>query len=83
MIFFIITFSVGKALRSELVPPQDQSLYAVRLQTPAWASLSFTDEKSKLAESIIAKRPEVDSVFSTVGGFGGSGRLISLIFSLL
>ncbi len=75
VIFFIVTFSIGKALRSELVPPQDQSLYAVRLQTPAWASLSFMDEKSKIAESIIAKRPEVDSVFAAVGGFGGSGRL--------
>ena len=73
--FFIITFSVGRALRSELVPPQDQSLYAVRLMTPAWASLEFTDEKSILAESMIAKRPEVDSVFSAVGGFGSSGRL--------
>ncbi|HVN67747.1 MAG TPA: efflux RND transporter permease subunit, partial [Candidatus Sulfotelmatobacter sp.] len=74
VIFFLLTFSVGRALRSELVPPQDQSLYMVRLQTPAWASLDFTDEKSKLAESIVAKRPEVDANFATVGGFGGGGR---------
>jgi hydrophobe/amphiphile efflux-1 (HAE1) family protein len=75
VIFFVITFSVGRALRSELVPPQDQSMYMVRLQTPAWASLSYMNEKSSLAESMIAKRPEVDSVFAAVGGFGGSGRL--------
>jgi hydrophobe/amphiphile efflux-1 (HAE1) family protein len=74
VIFFVLTFSVSKALRSELVPPQDQSLYNIRLQTPAWASLAFTDEKSRLAEAIVSKRPEVDSVFAAVGGFGSGGR---------
>ena len=39
--FFLLTFSVGRILRTEFVPPQDQSLYMVRLQGPAWSSLDY------------------------------------------
>jgi hydrophobe/amphiphile efflux-1 (HAE1) family protein len=73
VIFFVLTFMVGKTLRTEFVPPQDQSLYLIRLQTPAWASFGFTNEKSKAIEDMLLKRPEVLGVFSAVGGFGGGG----------
>ena len=73
IIFFVLTFMVGKTLRTEFVPPQDQSLYLIRIQTPAWASFNFTDEKSKAIEEMLMKRPEVLGVFSAVGGFGGGG----------
>ncbi len=72
-IFFVATFMVGKLLRSELVPPQDQGMYQVRVQTPAWASLPYTNEKVKLVEAFLLARPEVQGCFTTVGGFGGSG----------
>lgn len=73
LIFFLLTFMVGKSLRTEFVPPQDQSLYLIRMQTPAWASLEFTNEKSKFIEDLLLKRPEVSGVFSTVGGYGVGG----------
>ena len=73
LIFFVLTFMVGRALRTEFVPPQDQSLYLVRLQAPAWASLQFTDDKTKLAEQALLKRPEVAGCFTTLGGFVGGG----------
>ena len=73
LIFFVATFMLGKALRNEFIPSQDQSLYLIRMQTPAWASLEFTDSKSKLIESILQKRGEVSGCLSAVGGFYGSG----------
>ncbi len=68
LVFFIATFMLGKALRNEFIPPQDQSLYLIRLQTPAWASLDFTDAKTKLVESVLKERGEVLSYLTTVGG---------------
>ncbi|HTY13307.1 MAG TPA: efflux RND transporter permease subunit [Candidatus Omnitrophota bacterium] len=73
LVFFLLTFSVGRMLRTEFVPPQDQSLYLVRLQTPAWASLNFTDQKARLVEAELLKRPEVSGCFTTIGGFSGGG----------
>lgn len=68
--FFVATLFVGRALKSEFVPSQDQSRLSIRMQTPIGSSLTFTDSKLKELEAIISKRPEVSSYLAGVGGFG-------------
>jgi hydrophobe/amphiphile efflux-1 (HAE1) family protein len=83
IIFFAGTFLVGKQLKQEFVPVQDQSRLMVRLQTPVGSSLSFTDEKLKQLEALLASRPEVESYFSSLGGFGSSAVNTGVVFLTL
>jgi hydrophobe/amphiphile efflux-1 (HAE1) family protein len=71
-VFFVATLGVGKLLKQEFVPPQDQGRLMIRLQTPVGSSLAYTDEKTKEVEKYFSGRPEVDAVFAWVGGGGGS-----------
>jgi len=69
-IFFISLLTV-KALRKEFLPPQDQSRFMVTLYTKMGSSIQFTDEVFKRAESLYAARPEIETYYVAVGGFGG------------
>jgi hydrophobe/amphiphile efflux-1 (HAE1) family protein len=80
---FATTLWVGKNLKKEFVPVQDQSRLMVRLQTPVGSSLQYTDEKTRLLEEMLSKRPETESYFASVGGFGGSGVNSSMVFLTL
>ncbi len=71
LLFFAASLSLLPSLRKEFVPPQDQSRFLIRTQTPVGSSLKFTDEKMKEAEAIISRQPPVLRYFSAVGGFGG------------
>jgi len=62
-----------RALPGEFVPSQDQSRLMVRLQTAVGSSLEETNQIFLRAESFANSRPEVQSVFATVGGGGGGG----------
>ncbi|MFL5349688.1 MAG: efflux RND transporter permease subunit [Hyalangium sp.] len=62
-----------KALSAEFVPSQDQSRLMIRLQTAVGSSIDETDRLFKKAEAFAASRPEVNKVFSVIGGGGGSG----------
>lgn len=70
VIFFLSLF-VAKFLRSEFVPPQDQSRFLVTIYTKMGSSLKYTDSVFKEAEKLYASRPEVDRYYIAVGGFGG------------
>lgn len=72
-VFFLVTLGIGKLLKQEFVPPQDQSRLMVRLQTPVGSSLGFTDQKFQKLEEYLTGRPEVEGYFTTVGGGGGGG----------
>jgi HAE1 family hydrophobic/amphiphilic exporter-1 len=74
MLFFLATLALLKPIRKELLPSQDMSMLMCRFQTPVGSSITFTDEKFKLAEDFISKRPEIKAYFSLVGGFGGGGE---------
>lgn len=67
-VFFFATLWVGKFLKMEFVPPQDQSQLMVRIQTPVGSSLAFTDAKTQEVEKYFAARPEVEGQFTSVGG---------------
>lgn len=69
---FCSSLGMLKLLPSELIPAQDQSMFMIRLKSPAGASLAYTDSKVKAVEKILLQRPEVAGYFSNVGGFGGN-----------
>jgi len=67
-------------LRKEFVPPQDQSTFLCRLQTPVGSSLAFTDSRFKEAEAFVMGRPEVRRYFGAIGGFGGGEVNTAMLF---
>ncbi|HVE14774.1 MAG TPA: efflux RND transporter permease subunit, partial [Elusimicrobiota bacterium] len=58
-------------VRKELMPPQDQSMLLVQLETPVGSSLEFTDNVFKKAEDYIMGRGEVQGYYTSVGGWQG------------
>jgi len=78
-ILFVVSLVLISVLRKEFIPPQDQSMFLVRLQTPVGSSIEYTDERFKEAEKFLIGRPEVNGYFSVIGGFMGgevnSGRI--------
>ncbi len=60
-----------KSLRKEFLPPQDQSRFLVTLYTKMGSSIALTDRVFKEAEAFFKTRPEIDSFYVAVGGFGG------------
>ncbi|OGW88470.1 MAG: hypothetical protein A3A73_05160 [Omnitrophica bacterium RIFCSPLOWO2_01_FULL_50_24] len=68
---FLVSLGIVPLLRKELIPPQDQSMFLARLQTPIGSSLEYTSERFKEAEAIIMNRPELRRYFGAVGGLGG------------
>lgn len=71
LLFFLATLMIIPQLRREFVPVQDQSMFLARLKTPIGSSIYYTDEKFRLLEEIVMKRPEVRRYLSAIGGFGG------------
>ena len=80
LILFAASLAVMPLLRKEFVPPQDQSLFLVRLQTPVGSSIESTDEKFKRAEAFAMSRPEVKRYFGAIGGFGGGEVNTGVLF---
>ncbi len=83
VLFFAGSLLVYPSLRKEFVPPQDQSAFLVRAQTPVGSSLNLTDQKMREAEAIVMKTPEVLRYFAAVGGFGGSEANRGIMFITL
>lgn len=71
LVFFAASLFIGRILKQEFVPVQDQSRLMARLQTPVGSSLHLTDQKFRQLETTLAKHPEVSSYFGSVGGYGG------------
>lgn len=71
VLFFGGSLFLARLVKKEFVPPQDQSRFLVRLQTPIGSSLEATDAIFKKAEEIITKHGEVDGYYAAVGGFQG------------
>ena len=58
-------------LRKEFIPPQDQSRFLVTIYTKMGSSIKLTDSVFKEAEKVYKARPEIQSYYVAVGGFGG------------
>lgn len=83
LLIFVGSMSFLKILKSEFVPAQDQSRLTVRLQTDLGSSLEFTDQQIIEVEKKVSAIPEVESYFSSVGGFGGGQVNTGFIFLTL
>ena len=71
LIFFVLSFATVGLLNKEFSPAQDQGSLMVKITTPVGSSVSYTDQKLKVVEDYLLKRPEVDTVFAAAGGFTG------------
>ena len=69
--FFGASLLIAKRLPSELMPAQDQSMIALRFKGKVGTALPNTDAQIKTAEEYLGKQPEIEGVFTMVGGFGG------------
>ncbi|HVV73268.1 MAG TPA: efflux RND transporter permease subunit, partial [Verrucomicrobiae bacterium] len=83
IVLFASSFLLAKKLPSELMPAQDQSMVVLRIKAPVGSALPFTDGKIRQVEQILQKMPEVDGVFSMVGGFGGDAVNQGIVFLTL
>ncbi|OFZ40045.1 MAG: hypothetical protein A2504_07675 [Bdellovibrionales bacterium RIFOXYD12_FULL_39_22] len=72
-LFFASTLWIGKILKKEFVPEQDQGRLMIRIKTPVGSSFAFTDQKVKAVEEYLATQPDIKSYFTSSGGHGGGG----------
>jgi len=82
-VLFTVSLSLIKPLKKEFVPPQDQSILLIRVQTPVGSSIEFTDEVFKRVETYLGAQPEVKKFFGAVGGFGGAEVNTGFVFVTL
>jgi hydrophobe/amphiphile efflux-1 (HAE1) family protein len=74
------SFTSTKFLQKEFSPPQDQSIFLMRIKTDVDASIERTDELMKKAEAYMASRPEILQYYTAVGGFSGSAFNTAIAF---
>ncbi len=83
ILFFGLSISVVKKIPGELVPPQDQSRFLLRMKTPVGSSLVFTNDNCKKVEDYLKTRKEVIGFYAAVGGFGGDAVNEAMLFVTL
>jgi hydrophobe/amphiphile efflux-1 (HAE1) family protein len=68
---------------SEFVPSQDQSRLQLRVQTAVGSSLDETNGLVRKIEASVAALPEVEHVFTTIGGGWGAVNAANLSITLV
>ncbi len=68
---FIVSLSLFGVVKKELMPPQDQNMLLVQIETAVGSSLEFTDTVFKEAEKYVLSRSEVQRYYTSVGGWEG------------
>ena len=77
-----LTYWVYQHVPKGFIPQEDGGYFIIAVQSPQGASLEYTSTICSEVEGILAKVPEMDSVFSVVGfSFGGSASNRALIFA--
>lgn len=71
LVVFVGSLSLFGLVKKELMPPQDQNMLLVQIETPVGSSLEFTDNVFKKAEEWILARGEVARYYTAVGGWEG------------
>lgn len=80
---FIGSLSLGGIVKKELMPPQDQNMLFLRVETPVGSSLAFTDRTLKQVEDFAMKRGEMARYYAAVGGFEGGEINTAFMFITL
>jgi len=70
-LLFVIALVVLTSMPSEFVPSQDVSRLSIRLQTAVGSDINEASALIQKAENVVASRPEVQEMFTSVGGYGG------------
>jgi hydrophobe/amphiphile efflux-1 (HAE1) family protein len=81
--FFFGSIIIAKQLPGEMMPAQDQSMFMLRFKLPVGTALPVTNTKIRAVEDFLLKVPEVDGLFSVVGGFGGDAVNQGMAFATL
>lgn len=71
LLIFVGSLGLFGVVKKELMPPQDQNMLLVMIETPVGSSLEFTDTVFKKAEEWIMARGEVERYYTAVGGWEG------------
>jgi HAE1 family hydrophobic/amphiphilic exporter-1 len=69
-ILFILSFFVGAQVGFEFMPFLDEGTLSLELELPEGYDLSETAKIVEEIESIIIRRPEVESILTTIGSMG-------------
>src|SRR3954469_16886738 len=73
MLVGVITMLQSNVIGSEYAPPEDDGNFQVNITMPPGTSLAGTDAVTRRIEDGLAKIPEVENIFTSVGGGGGFG----------
>jgi len=57
-----------RGLGGEFFPPEDEGGFQVIIRTPVGTSIEYGNERMRAVEEVILARPEVATVFATLGG---------------
>ncbi len=71
IVVFVASLGLSRLLKSEFIPPQDQSRFLARITLPLGSSLERTNGIFKEAEKFLMQSPEVLTYYSAVGSFTG------------
>jgi len=52
----------------EFFPPEDEGQFQVSIRTATGTSLAYGDERMRVIENIMLERPDIENIFSTLGG---------------
>jgi len=80
LVLFVASLGFAIPLRKEFVPPQDQSMFMVRLQVPEGSSIEVMNDRFKKVEAFAMSRPEMQRYFGAIGGFGGGEVNTGVLF---
>jgi hydrophobic/amphiphilic exporter-1 (mainly G- bacteria), HAE1 family len=64
---FLSSFYFFRALPIELAPQQDEGKFFISMRAPAGSSIHYMESKLREAEQIVARYPEVETVYGVIG----------------
>ena len=66
-VVFVSSLAIAQYLPGEMVPPQDQGYYMIRVYTPVGSTVDYTDRVMKDVEKILARHDEIEATLVIAG----------------
>jgi HAE1 family hydrophobic/amphiphilic exporter-1 len=79
LIIFFVSLYMTRFMGRELVPPEDQSQFIVRLEAPIDYSIDMADELFRKAENALKEFPEVKAYYYSLG-YGRTQEINKAVF---
>jgi hydrophobe/amphiphile efflux-1 (HAE1) family protein len=80
---FVASLQLLPGIKREMTPSQDIGRALARIQTPVGSSIDATDEAARKIEEILLPRPDVETVFVSIGGMSGGAVNTGVVFLTL